>query len=165
MLDFVFIFIQNCHRKLNIIQILRLQVLSLQDENERLKRYVERLEKKEELCVCKLSLFEQLIKKDADIAFYTGIPNITTFQRLHTFIAPYVRRHLWRGAKVTSTKIKRKFKSVPSRFGPARKICGLDQFLLMWIKLRLNTPMRDLAVRFKVSATTCSRIFSSWTKA
>ena len=44
-------------------------------------------------------------------------------------------------------------------------MCGLDQFLLMWTKLRLNAPMRDLANRFNVSTSTCSRIFCSWTKA
>ena len=72
----------------------------------------------------------------------TGIPNVNTFKKLEEFIAPYVR-HLWRGAKHTSTKIKRKFRSTPGLFGPQRKISGLDQFLLMWMKLRLNLPMRD----------------------
>ena len=163
-LNFIYVLIMNCRRRLDVIQILRTQVLSLREENEQLRRYVDHLERKEKSCKCKLSLFEQLIKNDDDVLFYTGIPNVSTFQALHKFIAPYVR-HLWRGAKVTSTKIKRKFKSVPDRFGPARKMCGLDQFLLMWMKLRLNAPMRDLANRFNVSNTTCSRIFSSWTKA
>ena len=89
---------------------------------------------------------------------------MSTFQKLQEFIAPYVR-HLWRGKKVTPTKIKRKFKFIPDCFGPPRKMCGLDQFLLMWMKLRLNAPMRDLANRFNVSTSTCSRIFSSCAKA
>ena len=66
---------------------------------------------------------------------------------------------------MTSTKIKRKFKTLPSRFGPARKMSGLDQFLLMWMKLRLNLTNHDLADRFKISRTTLSRTFSSWLKA
>ena len=45
------------------------------------------------------------------------------------------------------------------------KLPGDDQFLLMWMKLRLNTPMRDLATRFGISETTCSTIFSSWGRA
>ena len=56
-------------------------------------------------------------------------------------------------------------KSTPNRLGPKRKLPGDDQFLLMWMKLRLNTPMRDLATRFGISETTCSRIFSSWARA
>ena len=31
--------------------------------------------------------------------------------------------------------------------------------------MRLNLPMRDLANRFNISLSTCSRVFSSWTKA
>ena len=162
-LNFIYGFALSCRRKLALIQILRAQVMSLQEENGRLKRYIDSLEKKEKLCKCKLSLFEQLIKSDNDVLFYTGIPNVSTFQKLQEFIAPYVR-HLWRGKKETSTKIKRKFKSIPDRFGPPQKMCRLDQFLL-WMKLRLNAPMRDLANRFNVSTSTCSRIFSSWTKA
>ena len=70
-----------------------------------------------------------------------------------------------RGDKHTSTKIKRKFKSTPNRLGPKRKLPGDDQFLLMWMKLQLNTPMRDLATRFGISETTCSIIFSSCARA
>ena len=163
-LNFVYVFAVGCRQKINVILILRAQVLSLRDENERLKNQINHLKKKEESCKCKLSLFEQLVKNDDDVNFYTGIPNVATFRNLQEFIAPYIR-HLWRGAKQTSTKIKRKFRSDPCRFGPQRKLNGLDQFLLMWMKLRLNPPMRDLANRFNISISTCSRIFSSWTRA
>ena len=145
--------------------ILRAQVQSLKDENERLKGQIKRLEKKQEACRCNSSLFEHIIKTDDDVNFYSGIPNIETFVRLQEFIAPFVR-HLWRGAKHTSTKIKRKFRSsTPGIFGPQRKLCNADQFLLMWMKLRLNAPMRDLANRFGISTSTCSRYFSSWVRA
>ena len=129
-----------------------------------MKKRIECLQKKEDLCKCNLPIFEQLIKSDSDVNFYTGIPTISTFKHLQQFISPYVR-HLWRGAKHTSTKIKRKFKATPNRLGPKHKLPGDDQFLLMWVKLRLNTPMRDLATRFGISETTCSRIFSSWARA
>ena len=55
--------------------------------------------------------------------------------------------------------------SLPNRMGPTRKLHGCDQFLLMWMKIRLNTPMRGIADRFGISLTTCSRIFASWTRA
>ena len=61
-------------------------------------------------------------------------------------------------------KIKRKFRSTPNRLGPKRKLPGDDQFPLMWKKLRLNTPMRDLATRIGISETTCSKIFSSYAR-
>ena len=37
----------------------------VEEENERLKKYVDRLEKKEESSRCKLLLFDQIIKNDA----------------------------------------------------------------------------------------------------
>ena len=162
--NLIYIFLLNFQQKFNLILILRTQVCSLRDENAKLKKRIECFQKKEDLCKCKLPIFEQLIKSDSGVHFYTGIPTISTFKHLQQFISPYVR-HLWRGAKHTSTKIKRKFKSTPNRLGPKRKLPGDDQFLLMWMKLRLNTPMRDLATRFGISETTCSRIFSSWARA
>ena len=142
--NFIYIFLLSCQQKFNLIIILRTQVCSRRDENAKLKKRIECLQKKEDLCKYKLPIFEQLIKSDSDVNFYTGIPTISTFKHLQQFISPYVR-HLWRGAKYTSTKIQRKLKSTPNRLGPKRKLPGDDQFLLMWMKLRLNTPMRDLA--------------------
>ena len=142
--NFIYILLLSCQQKFNLILILRTQVCSLRDENAKLKKRIECLQKKEDLCKCKLPIFEQLIKSDSDVNFYTGIPTISTFKYLQQFISTYVR-HLWRGAKHTSTKIERKFKSTPNRLGPKRKLPGDDQFPLMWMKLRLNTRMRGLA--------------------
>ena len=153
----------NYQRNVFVNHVLRAQVDSLRDENKRLKRQVEILERKDKNCRCKLSVFNQLIRND-DINFYSGIPKIPVYKELKEFIEPYVRQ-LWRGAKYTSTKIKRKCRSTPSLFGPQRKLSSDDQFLLMSMKIRLNTPMHDLANRFGVSITTCSRVFTSWTKA
>ena len=110
--NFVYIFLLSCQQKFNLILILHTQVCSLRDENAKLKKRIECLQKKEDLCKYKLPTFEQLIS-DSDVNFYTGIPTISTFKHLQQFISPYVR-HLWVGAKHTSTKIKRKFKSTPS---------------------------------------------------
>ena len=159
-----YVFKLNYQRNVFLNHVLRAQVDSLRDENKRLKRQVEILERKDKNFRCKLSVFNQLIRNDDDINFYSGIPQIPIFKELKEFIEPYVRR-LWRGAKYTSTKIKRKFRSTPSLFGPQRKLSSDDQFLLMWMKIGLNTPMHHLANRFGVSITTCSRVFTSWTKA
>ena len=159
-----YVFKLNYQRNVFVNHVLRAQVDSLRDENKRLKRQVEILERKDKNCRCKLSVFNQLIRNDDDINFYSGIPKIPVYKELKEFIEPYVRQ-LWRGANYTSTKIKRKCRSTPSLFGPQRKLSSDDQFLLMSMKIRLNTPMHDLANRFGVSITTCSRVFTSWTKA
>ena len=62
-LGFVFLMLQNCYGKLNIIRIMYRQIAKLKEENVQLRKCVEHLKEKEKSCVCKLSLFEQLIKK------------------------------------------------------------------------------------------------------
>ena len=85
-LNFIYGFALSCRCKLALTQILHAQVMSLQEENGRLKRYIDSLEKKEKLCKCKLALFEQLIKSDDDVLFYTGIPNVSTFQKCKSLL-------------------------------------------------------------------------------
>ena len=104
------------------------------------------------------------MKLDKDVNFYTGISKMSTFTKMHDFISKYVRQ-LWIGPKLTASAIKRKFNKIPNRMGPARKLNSYDQFLLTFIKLRLNVPFYDLARRFKVSESTCLRIFATWTRA
>ena len=58
----------------------------------------------------------------------------------------------------------KKFKSMPKRFGPARKLCAKDEMLLCLMKLRLGLTLQDLANRFKVSLSTLSSVFTSWVK-
>ena len=76
---------------------------------------------------CKSPVHEQLFQKDKDVHFYTGISSLSIFHKLHSFISKYVRQ-LWVGPKFTSTSIKRKFRTVPKRMGPPRKLNSCDQF-------------------------------------
>ena len=87
--NFIYIFLLSCQRKINLILILRTQVCSIRDENAKLKKRIECLQKKEDLCKCKLPIFEQLIS-DSDVNFYTGIPTIPTFKHLQEFILPFM---------------------------------------------------------------------------
>ena len=91
-LNFFYFSVLACHRKINVLMILRAQVQSLKDENERLKGQIKRLEKKQEACRCVVSphCLSTFIKTDDDVNFYSEIPNIETFVRLQEFIAPFV---------------------------------------------------------------------------
>lgn len=106
---------------------------------------------------------EKLLKSDNDVAFYTGIPNKNLFEKLHSFVSPYVNRR-WTGVG-SILKDVRKFKKSPSRFGPNRKMTSKSEFLMMLMKLRLGLLSKDLAKRFDISETLCSRIFLSWLRA
>ena len=149
----------------DMVKILNAQVQSLLDENKKLRKELDNLKTAESRCRCKLPIFEQLLKIEKYVKFYTSIQSMNIFMKLHVFIYPYVRQ-LWRGPKCTSTKIKRKFKQpIPKRMGPGRKLNSIDQFLLMLMKIRLNVPSHDLANRFNISDSSCCSIFASWLKA
>jgi hypothetical protein len=49
-------------------------------------------------------------------------------------------------------------KTNPQRFGPARKLSSKSEFLMTLMKLRLGLLSKDLAKRFDISETLCSRI-------
>ena len=42
------------------------------------------------------------------------------------------------------------------------KLTAFQEFMCTMLKLRMNTPMEDLAYRFRISVTTVSRIFLKW---
>lgn len=105
--------------------------------------------------------FENIVKDDSCAAFYTGIAKKSLVQKLHSLIERFVRRK-WRGFNVGYSLIKRKFTRSPKKFGPTSKIASIDEFLLTLMKLRLGLLNRDLADRFKISETVCSRIIKTW---
>ena len=82
---------------------------------------------------CKQPLYEKLLSSDKSCDFYTGIKSIEEFNILHASVAPFVKRR-WRGLKKTSTAIIRKYKSNSKSFGPKRKLCSKDEFLMMLMK-------------------------------
>ena len=42
------------------------------------------------------------------------------------------------------------------------KLSSFQEFVLTLMKLRLDSPLKDLAYRFRISVTTVSRIFAKW---
>ena len=73
------------------------------------------------------------------IRFYTGLPSYEVLMVVLEHVAPHVsRRH---GSTILSS---------------------FQEFVMVLMKLRLNTPFQDLACRFAVSLSSVSRIFTSW---
>ena len=131
------------------------KVESLEKENQRLKAEVFRLKSK--------VYTDTILQSDKDVKFFTGLPSLTYFNKLHDLIAPYVRRR-WTGFLARPKNI-RNFKKVPARFGPERKISSKGEFLLTLMRLRLGLLGKDLAKRFSISESLCSRIFFAWLRA
>lgn len=76
-------------------------------------------------------------KDDCKVRFYTGLPAYDVLQTVYRNVSPFVTR-----------------KSVA--------LSKFQEFALTLMKLKLDTPMQDLAYRFGISISTVSRIFSAW---
>ena len=82
-----------------IIKYLIKQLQSAQKLNKKLSEKCNK-------CTCQkpLRVNESILKTDKKVLFYTGIPNLVTFNKLCDFISPFVERK-WRGAKLTSKRV------------------------------------------------------------
>ena len=74
---------------------------------------------------------------DEKVAFYTGISGFDVLSTVFRHVSSHVHSE-----SMTLSKF--------------------QEFILTLMKLRLNTPMQDLAYRFGVSRSTVSRIFQKW---
>jgi hypothetical protein len=81
---------------------------------------------------------EQFLQRnEADVKFYTGLPNSHVLKLVIDFVRP-----------LTSSD--------------GLKLSSFQQFMVVILKLRLNCPLLDLAHRFGVSQPTVSRILLRW---
>ncbi len=79
---------------------------------------------------------EELEQDDDRGKFYTGFPNYKLLKAVFDLVI------------------------VPSMI--PTKLSPFQEFMLTIIRLRLNSPYKDLAYRFGISVSTVSRIFSKW---
>ena len=94
---------------------------------------------------------EHITHDDALVRFYTGFPSYDVFVAVYEFLGPSVNQlHYW-GTSTTRSTGKRKMKLDPR-----------NQFFLTMIRLRLNLRVKDLSVRFGISASLVSRYVITW---
>ena len=132
----------------------------LKNENASLKR--QNLILKSKLVIHNRTMIshEKVLRNDEDAVFYTGFKTVQQFYAFHDIVSKYVKRR-WYGAK-NATTLKRRFKSAPKKFGPVRKLESKNEFLLVCMRLRLGTLLKQLADGFVISKALASRIISSW---
>ena len=81
--------------------------------------------------------WSELLGDDNKVLFYTGLPKFEILDTIFRHTAPFVIRK-------------------------SQNLSPFQEFMMTLIKLRLDTPMQDLAYRFGVSLPTVSRVFLSW---
>ena len=79
---------------------------------------------------------EESLQDDEYVKFYTGLPNFKVLKAVFDFASP---------ANASTTKL-----------------THFQEFMVTLMKLRLDTPLKDLAYRFDVCSSTVSRIMLKW---
>ena len=93
---------------------------------------------------------------DALLRFHTGLPSFQYFTALADFLRDCsTTTPLWTGSDCQIERRRRDHRS-------QRTLPLDDELFLTLMKLRLDPPIQDLAMRFAVSQATVSRIFSTW---
>ena len=95
---------------------------------------------------------------DLKTRFYTGFVNFGTFMVIFNSLSLIIGKlNYWNGKD--SLKEKEYLENdVKQKPGPQRKMRRLDEFLLVFMRLRLGLLEQDLAQRFCVSVSTVSRV-------
>jgi len=98
-------------------------------------------------------VIENINNSDELIQFYTGLPDSKTFQALFETLMEH-------GADKLSTESIGEMN--PLNLGRKRKLRRIDEFLMVMMRLWLGLLLKDLEYRFKISASSVSKIFNAW---
>ena len=93
---------------------------------------------------------------DALVRFYTGLPSGQHFDALATFLSDCSKSMpLWSGNSRRGAERR-------TDASGCRTLSLDDELLLTLMKLQMNSPNQGLAIRFAISPTSVSRIFTTW---
>ena len=94
--------------------------------------------------------------------FYTGFVNFETFMVIFNSLSLITGKlNYWNRKDSLKEKEYLEY-DVKQKTGPQRKMRLLDEFLLVFMRLRLGLLEQDLAQRFCVSVSTISRVLITW---
>ena len=107
----------------------------------------------------------QFKDSDSDINFYTGFPNYQTLVACFNFLCPGENGenivHVTSSTDGSFTPTNSE--EIPgNKPGRRRKLSTLDEFFMVFIRLRLGLFELDLSHRFEVHVSTVNRICISW---
>lgn len=153
------------------VQLLQAQqeLTSLRLENSELKRKLAESASQQEEISSRLFSLDRFTS-DADISFYTGLPNYATFMAIYEFLNP--------GEDCENIR-SRSSPDVPEEFynsdssddeenllaakkGSRRKIRPVDEFFFVLCRLRRGFSERHLSNLYGVAQSTVSRMFIPW---
>ncbi|KAL9982931.1 hypothetical protein ACROYT_G005046 [Oculina patagonica] len=125
---------------------LHCRVKELEEENEKLRS--------------KCLLLEDLNLDDKKFQFWTGFPNYGTFKALFDYlesVGALERLRHWRGCEMFS-----KNRAPVNKVTRTTKLTPEEDLFMVLVRLRVGLTVTDLALRFGISESSVSKIFTSW---
>lgn len=114
------------------------EVTTLKKELQRCQLIIQELSTKLEQHLPPFS--EESLKDDSSVNFYTGLPNLKILKAIFDHVCI----------------------TLPGERTSQCKLTKFQEFMLVMLKLRLSSPIVDLAYRFDVSPATVSRLLLKW---
>lgn len=95
--------------------------------------------------------------------YYTGFPHYGTFEALFNYLEPKARDMKYPyGERTVSHQHFVNIRRSAKKPGKARSLELREEFFMTMVRLRLGIPSADMAIRFGISESTFSSIFTAW---
>ena len=127
------------------LQELHCRIKELEEENENLRS--------------KCLLLDQVRLDDRKFQFWTGFPNYEIFTALFNYlegVGAIGRMRHWRGSEMFSKD------PYPKKAARIAKLKPEEELFMVLVRLRVGLTITDLALRFGISESSVSKIFTSW---
>ena len=100
---------------------------------------------------------ENLLTSDANVQFYTGLPNVATFNGLFSYLEPKAKKLTYWQGSIASSNVRSDVAK-----GPARKLTLKNEFFAVLVRLKVGLFGVDISSRFDISVSLFSKIFNTW---
>lgn len=139
----------------------------LEKENNRLQARVDKLESENATLSSRIFNIDRF-NQDQDLAFYTGFPNMRTYDVILEYLDPGTDCENIRSKEKANENVSEDFYDQESdqntgyKRGRKNKIKPSDQFFIVMCRLRRGFSELHLAHLYGVAQSTISRIFVNW---
>ena len=143
------------------------EIARLNEQTRLLKENLEKSELQNEDLKSRRFCLENMTEDDS-ISFYTGFPNMETFQATLTYLNPGKHGENIRYWRSSESKVEKSHydednhQNTISKRGRSRTLKPDDNFFLVMCRLQQGFHEQHLAFLFGISQSTISRIFISW---
>lgn len=123
-----------------------------------LNRKIADLEKENNYLCSKCLILENIKLDDKRFQFWTGFPNYATFKALFDYLdcVALQKKKNWRGSEMKSKIL------TSEKTCPRSKLALEEEFFMVLVCLRVGLTLTDLALRFSLSESSVSKIFTTW---